>query len=335
MVRLGFNALHHVKDLSVTGFIEVLKHLSFFRAVMSDVLMESERQQPAAAILIDYPGFNIRLGEQLHEMGIPVYYYISPQVWAWKKGRVRTMRRFLKHMFVIFPFEKDFYADYDVPVTFTGHPIVEKDFKITPRETFFSHNGIEPQRPLVALLPGSRRNELERLSQPMVDAIAQMRQSDPTLQFAVAGLSSLDAAYYADFAGLSDVHVLMDQTYSLVAHSRAAIVASGTASLEVAYLGTPLVVVYRIAALSYLIGKLLVHIEHLAMPNLILGQRAIPELIQGQATGTEIAKHTLRIMQDGSDRRVMKEQLGRLRGLLGEPGCAALVANSIITDLGA
>lgn len=334
MIAEGFDALHHVRDLSVTGFVEVLKHLSYFKSVMRDVLSRCEENPPDAAILIDYPGFNIRLGKALKRLGIPVYYYISPQVWAWKKGRVHTMRQFVQRMFVIFPFEKSFYDDYDIPVTFTGHPIVEKDFGISERVSFFKQSKMDPERPVVALLPGSRRNELERLIDPMIDAIRFLKGSNPDLQFAIAGLSSLNQSYYSPFLAIPDVHVLVDQTYSLVTHARTAIVASGTASLEVAYLGTPLVVIYRIAPLSYLIGKMLVHIDHLAMPNLILGERAIPELIQGDATGCQIAKCTEKLLEDSADRRVMLDKLNTLQGSLGSPGCAQLVADTILGEIG-
>ena len=333
MIKEGFDAIHHVKDLSVTGFVEVLKHLSYFKKVMKDVVQRCERDRPDAAILVDYPGFNIRLGLKLKSLGIPVYYYVSPQVWAWKKGRVHTMRRFIKRMFVIFPFEKSFYEGQDIPVTFTGHPIVEKNFKLTESESFYQKSGLDPDRPLVAILPGSRRNELERLTLPLVDCIRELRNTHPDLQYAVGGLSSLDDHFYTAFKDVPGVVVLKDDTYSLVNYAQAAIVASGTASLEVAYLGTPLVVVYRIAPVSYLIGKLLVHIDHLAMPNLILGERAIPELIQGQANGPEIARNLGKLIADSPDRLVMLEKLSKLQGLLGQPGCARIVSDTILEDL--
>ena len=328
----GLEALYHVRDLSVTGFIEVIKHLSFFKEVMTRVVLESEQRKPDAAILLDYPGFNIRLGMKLKKLGIPVYYYISPQVWAWKKGRVKTMRQFIKRMFVIFPFEETFYQEQGIPVTFAGHPVVEKDFKLPAKPEFYGQYGFDLSKPLVALLPGSRRNELERHAQPILDSIHALQKQDPNIQFVMAGLSSLSSSYYDSFSGIDQLTLIQDDPYPLMAHADVAIVASGTATLETAYLGTPLVVIYKIAPLSYLIGKLLVDIDHIAMPNLIVGERAVPELIQGDATGELISQETLRLLQDETSRETMLGKLENLKASLGRPGCAKIIARKILED---
>ncbi len=329
----GLEALYHARDLSVTGFIEVIKHLSFFRLVMTSVINECEIRKPDAAILLDYPGFNIRLGVKLKALGIPVYYYISPQVWAWKKGRVKTMRQFVKRMFVIFPFEEAFYKKQGIPVTFTGHPVVEKDFQLPGRSDFYTQYGFDESKPLVALLPGSRRNEMERHTQPLLDAIRLLRQKQPEIQFAIAGLSTLSSSYYDPFTEFDNVKIIRDAPYPLMAHADVAIVASGTATLETAFLGTPLVVIYKIAPISYLIGKLLVDIEHIAMPNLILGERAAPELIQNEAHGQSIAFETLKLLTDPSVNKEMLSKLAQLKDLLGQPGCAEIIATEIERDL--
>ena len=329
----GLEALYHARDLSVTGFIEVIKHLSFFKEVMGSVIHESEIRKPNAAILLDYPGFNIRLGVKLKALGIPVYYYISPQVWAWKKGRVKTMRQFIKRMFVIFPFEEEFYKKQGIPVTFAGHPVVEKDFKLSERSEFFKLHGFDESKPLVALLPGSRRNEMERHTQPLLDTIALLSQEQPDIQFVLAGLSSLSDSYYDPFSQLESVKIVRDNPYPMMAHADVAIVASGTATLETAYLGTPLVVIYKIALVSYLIGKLLVDIEHIAMPNLIIGDRAVPELIQSEASGQTIATEALKLLTDSPVKRKMLNKLETLKELLGQPGCAKIIAAEIQKDL--
>ena len=329
----GLEALYHARDLSVTGFIEVIKHLSFFKKVMADVLAQCKIRKPDAAILLDYPGFNIRLGMKLKALGIPVYYYISPQVWAWKKGRIKTMRKFIKRIFVIFPFEKTFYKEQGIPVTFAGHPVAERDFKLPERSQFFKTHGFDEGRPLVALLPGSRRNEMEKHVKPIVDTINLLVRRDSALQFALAGLSSLSGSYYEPFSQLGNVKIINDDPYPLMAHADVAIVASGTATLETAYLGTPLVVIYKMAPVSYLIGKLLIDIEHIAMPNLILGERVVPELIQGQASGKVIASEVMRLVSDSSAREDMLTKFGKLKELLGQPGCAKIIAAEIAKDL--
>lgn len=333
MITEGLESFYHVKDLSVTGFVEVIKHLRFFHTVMKSIVRASKARKPDAAILLDYPGFNLRLGLKLSALGIPVYYYISPQVWAWKRGRIKVMRQFIRRIFVIFPFELEFYKDHDIPVTFTGHPLVEKDFPIPDRGAFFATHGLDEKKPLVALLPGSRRNEVSRLITPVVKSIHLLRKKHPELQFAVACLSSLDPAYYTSLKGLPGVALVFDDPYPLIAFSRAAIVASGTASLETAFLGTPLVVIYKIAPLSYLIGKLLVKVDHLAMPNLILGERAIPELIQNEANPHQISRNIEPLLIEGDTRREMVDKLKRLKTLLGAPGCATIIADQILKDL--
>lgn len=333
MASAGCEVLQHVKDLSVTGFVEVIKHLSFFRSVMAELVEESFQRQPVAALLIDYPGFNLRLGLRLKAKGIPVYYYISPQVWAWKKGRVKTMRRFIRHMFVIFPFEESFYSEHDIPVSFVGHPIVEKDFILPDKDAFFDSVGLDKNHEMIAILPGSRRNELERLVPPLAASIRQLRQKHPELQFCVASLSSLDASLYDVLSKIPGVHLVQDDPYSVSLHADAAIVASGTASLETAYLGTPLIVVYKISYFSYLIGKMLIHVDYLAMPNLILGERAVPELIQGQVRPRFIVPQVELILSDSTHRSALTAKLERLRGLLGNPGCASRVSAEILKDL--
>jgi len=333
MIKEGLEALFHVKDLSVTGFVEVIKHLSFFREVMQVVVENCKKNRPDAAILLDYPGFNLRLGSKLKSLGIPVYYYISPQVWAWKQGRVKTMRTFIKRIFVIFPFEVDFYKKHGIPVTFTGHPVVEKKFKLLERSDFFKNHKLDENKPLIALLPGSRRNELERHTQPLLETVKIIRRHSPDIQFALAGLSSLSDTYYEAFADISAITVIQDDPYPMVAHADVAIVASGTASLETAFLGTPLVVIYRVAPISYLIGKILVHIDHLAMPNLIIGERAIPEMIQKDANGQDIAEQALRLLTDKVARDQMLSKLVKLKDALGNPGCAMIVATQILAEL--
>jgi len=333
MISEGLEALYHVKDLSVTGFVEVLKHLPFFKEVMASVIDQCETRKPDAAILLDYPGFNLRLGLKLQALEIPVYYYISPQVWAWKKGRIKTMRKFIRHIFVIFPFEETFYQDQGIPVTFAGHPLVEKDFDLPEKSSFFNQYDLDETKPLVALLPGSRRNELDRHTRPLLETIKLLLAQKPDLQFVMAGLSSLSESYYREFANNAAITIIHDDPYPLVAHADVAIVASGTATLEAAYLGTPLVMIYKISPLSYLIGKLLVDIEHLAMPNLIVGERAIPELIQQDANGQMIAGEVIHLLDDATHRQVMLDKLEKLKHLLGKPGCAKSIASKILEEL--
>lgn len=333
MEQAGLELMHHVRDLSVTGFVEVLKHLSFFKKVMSDVENACRERKPDAAVLIDYPGFNIRLGKTLKDLAVPVYYYISPQVWAWKKGRVKVMREFIRHMFVIFPFEADFYRHHDIPASFVGHPLVEKPLPPFPSPAFFQTHDLDTDKELIALLPGSRVNEVNRHIGPLVDTVKILSKKYSDLQFGLAGLSSIPPELYEPLTKMENVRLVMDQARDLLAHSKMAIVASGTATLETAFLGIPMVVIYKISWISYFIGRLLVDIEHLAMPNLILAERAVPELIQHQMKGNTIAREVQRYLDDPSYLQGVKLKLQNLRNLLGEPGCADHIAKHIIQEL--
>lgn len=335
MLAVGMEQLYSVDRLSVTGFVEVIKHLSFFKEVMNRVVTRCERDKPDAAILLDYPGFNMRLGKKLHELGIPVYYYISPQVWAWRSGRIETIRRFVRKMFVIFPFEEEIYTQRGVPAEFVGHPLVEEMPALQARADFFNEFDLDPDRPLVGILPGSRTNEVSRLLKPCLDAVTIVHDLMPQVQFAVARVRHLPDAIYSEIGQNPGVRLIPAHPYEIMAYSGAAMVASGTASLETAVLGTPLVVIYKISPLSYLLARLLVEVEHIAMPNLVYGDRVVPELLQSQANGAQIASWIVTYLNDDAYTSEVKSKLHTIRENLGEPGGSRRVAEGILNDLNA
>jgi len=333
MTAAGLEPMQHVRDLAVTGFLEVFKQLSFFKSVMAEVLDACTERKPEAAILLDYPGFNLRLGAELGRMGIPVYYYISPQVWAWNRRRVKKMRRFVRHMYVIFPFEESFYHEAGIPASYAGHPLLDQDFAIPDRAAFFEHHQLDPDRPLVALLPGSRSNELHRHTPPLLSSIELIKKQRQDLQFTVAAVSSLPEVLYTPYKDQRAVKLIYDQPHALMQHADVAVVSSGTATLETAFFGTPMVVIYRIAALSYLIGRLLVKVDHLAMPNLIMNERVFPELIQYAANPLAIADWVQRFIDDPELRQKTISRMADLQQLLGEPGAVERISKSILSDL--
>ncbi|MCF7797659.1 MAG: lipid-A-disaccharide synthase [Lentisphaeria bacterium] len=335
MLAVGMEQLYSVDRLSVTGFVEVLKHLSFFREVMNRVVTRCERDKPDAAILLDYPGFNMRLGKKLHELGIPVYYYISPQVWAWRSGRIDMIRRFVRKMFVIFPFEEEIYTRKGVPAEFVGHPLVEEMPALQDKADFYNEFDLDPLRPLVGILPGSRSNEVSRLLKPCLDAVTIIHDIMPEVQFAIARVRHLPDAIYSEISQNPSVRLIAGHPYEIMAYSGAAMVASGTASLETAVLGTPLVVVYKVSPLSYLLARLLVEVEHIAMPNLVYGDRVVPELLQKQANGAQIASWIFTYLNDEVYTGEVKSKLHTIREKLGETGGARRVADGILNDLNA
>jgi lipid-A-disaccharide synthase len=325
----GARLIAHVRELAVVGLWEVVSHLPRFRRIFSEVLAEADRARPDAAVLVDYPDFNLRLARALHRRGIPIAYYVSPQVWAWRPGRVEQIRRTVAHMIVIFPFEEAVYRDAGVPVTFVGHPLVDLVSPSRDRAGFLGSLGLDPARPLVALLPGSRRKEIAHNLPAMGGAVELLARRAPHLQFAAAVAPSIDPAQVA--AGLPPgVALAPGRAHDVLAAADAAVVASGTATVEAALIGTPMVVVYRLSPLTYHLGRRFVRVPHVAMANLIAGRRIVTELIQGDFTPEAVAAEVIRLL--GPDGIAMRAALAEVRGRLG-PGGASERAAGVVRDL--
>jgi lipid-A-disaccharide synthase len=318
--------LAHVRDLAVVGLLEVLRHLRRLRAVFRSVLEEVERERPAAAVLVDYADFNLRLARALKARGVPVVYYVSPQVWAWRRGRVRAIRDSVDRMIVIFPFEEPLYREAGVPVTFVGHPLVDLARPAADRAAFLSGQGLDPERPVLAVLPGSRRQEVAHNLAPIAGALRLLRQRRADLQFAVALAPSLDPAQLdADLGGLPVARVA-GRTHALLSAATAGVVASGTATVEAALMDLPMVVVYRLSPLTYALGRPFVRVPHYAMANLIAGREVVKELIQNDFRPEAVAREVLALLEDSTRRDRVREGLAHVRARLGPPGASARAA---------
>jgi lipid-A-disaccharide synthase len=323
----GSVLLAHVRDLAVVGLWEVVSHLQHFRRIFRAVLAEVDRERPDAAILVDYPDFNLRLARALHARGIPVVYYVSPQVWAWRARRIRAIRAHVAHMIVIFPFETGLYEDAGVPVTFVGHPLVDLVAAQQDRGGLLAALGLDPARPVIALLPGSRRKEIGHNLPAIAGAVRLLAERRPDLQFVAAVGPSIDPSTLR--ASLpSFVALVQGQTHAVLAASQAAIVASGTATVEAALLGTPMVVVYRLSPLTYLLGRRFVKVPHVAMANLIAGRAIVPELIQDDFTAERVADAVLPLL--GPEGHTMRVALAEVRRRLGDPGASERAAQVVI-----
>jgi len=322
--------LAHLKDLAVVGLFEVLSHLRRIKGLFDSVVAEAARVRPDVAVLIDYPDFNLRLARELKKLGIPVVYYVSPQLWAWRGGRIKQVKRDVAKMLVIFPFEEKIYRDAAVPVTFIGHPLAEHVMPPTDRPAAVSSLGLDPARPVIALLPGSRNKEVGFNLPPIVGAVKLLREKWPDLQFVLAAAPHLREGTF-DEARAAGMTVIEGATRDVLAAARVAIVASGTATVETALTGTPMVVVYRLSALTYTLGKPLVRVKNYAMVNLIAGRVVVPELIQNDFTPARVAEETLRILDEGEPRRRMLEALSEVRSKLGAGSATVLAANEVET----
>jgi lipid-A-disaccharide synthase len=322
----GGRLLAHVRDLAVVGLLEVLRHLRRLRAVFRTVLEEVDRTRPAVAVLVDYADFNLRLARELKGRGVPVVYYVSPQVWAWRRGRVRAIRKSVDQMVVIFPFEEPLYREAGVPVTFVGHPLVDLARPAADRSAFLAGEGLDPSRPVLAVLPGSRRQEVVHNLAPIAGALRRLRELRADLQFALAVAPALDPAVLdRDLAGLKVVRI-GGQTHALLSAASAGIVASGTATVEAALMDLPMVVVYRLSPLTYALGRPFVRVPHYAMANLIAEREIVKELIQRDFQPETVTREVLAVLEDAGRRDRVREGLALVRSRLGPPGASARAA---------
>lgn len=323
----GLDAVADSREIAVVGLAEALKVVPRARQLFRLLLAECERRKPAAALLIDSPEFNLRLAKALKARGIPVIYYVSPQVWAWRRGRVRTIARVVDRMLVLFPFEVDFYRGHDVVVSHVGHPLVD-EVPALPQAWDTPRQDGEPYRLL--LLPGSRRNEVESLLPAMLGAARLLAGRLPVtctlLQAPTVPDALLDGPLAA--AGLP-IRRLRDDRFRVIAESHLALCASGTATLEVGLLGTPLVVAYRLHRFSYRLARWLVRLPHFSLVNLVLGRNAVPELLQDQASPEGLAAAAEEILRSAERVAVMRAALAELRPRLGASGASARAAQQV------
>lgn len=317
----GVELLAGLDQLAVMGFVEVVRHLRFFRGLMARVRSLLASGTVDLVIPVDYPGFNLRATRVAHDLGVPVLYYIAPQVWAWKPGRARQLAAHADRVAVILPFEAEVLEAAGAHVSFVGHPLLERPQAVPDRETFCRGLALDPHRPLLAVLPGSRRQELERHLDVFVAAARRVVAERPEVQPVLARATSV-APGRLDEAGFP----VTADTRALLHHARTALVKSGTSTLETALEGTPFVVAYRTHPLTFALARRLIRIPHVALANLVAGEGVVPEFLQGAATPDALARALLPLLDDGPERDRQKAGLRRVRGALGAPGASERVA---------
>ena len=318
MRSAGCELLVDASEIAEVGIVEVIKHIPTIYRRFRQVVREAQRRRPDAAVLIDFPDFNLRLARELHKLGVPVIYYVSPQLWAWKQGRIERVRKYVHQMLVIFPFEEKFYRERGIAAKFVGHPLANLPAPSVTREQFAAEYKLDPTRQWVALLPGSRRGEVSRIFPVLLQA-AQLLGPDYVYTVPVA--STLDAAWMASFLrdyGGPPITFTRDAR-ATVLHARAAAVASGTSTLEAALIGTPFAMVYRVAPLTWRLGRRLVRVDRFAMVNLIAERDVVPELVQTDFTPQRVCEALRRLIPDGPARRTMMEDFLEVRRRL-QPG---------------
>jgi lipid-A-disaccharide synthase len=328
----GAELLVTLDEISVIGLVEVIEKLPALLRARGTLEEAARQRRPDVAVLIDFSGFNLRLGRSLKALGIPIVYYVSPQVWAWRRGRVKVIREIVDKMLVILPFEEDFYRREGIPVRFVGHPLVDVVKPREDRSRFFETVGLHPDRPVVAVLPGSRKREIELHLPILIKAMKMMLVERAELQFLVLEAPTIRREeIQSRLGGLTEqIPVISDSTYEGLAHATAAIVASGTATVEAALCGTPMVVVYRTSKLSYMLGKPFVQVPHYAMVNLIAKRRLVPEIIQDDLTDKAVVQETLHLLEDTSAADAMRQGLEDVKARLGEGGASHRAAQEVI-----
>lgn len=327
----GLERLYDAREVSVMGITEVLPKLFRILRVLSGLANAARTRKPALAILVDIPDFNLRLAKKLRALGIPVAYYISPMLWAWRPGRVKQIARNVDRMLCILPFEEPWYRERGVAASFVGSPVLEALPRPATAERFRRDLGLDPTRPTLALLPGSRMTEITRLLPGMVAAARQLAAERASLQVVVPVAPSIPAEEITRrFEGSGVTPTLVDgRAPEVVGASDVAIVASGTATLEAGLMQVPLVVVYRVSAISALVGRALLKVAHVSLVNLLAGRRLVPELLQGAFTPSRVVEEVNR-MWSGPARREVVEGLGALRATLGEEGASKRAAAAVL-----
>ncbi len=335
MAESGVKLLANVAQTAVVGLTEVVSKLFGFIKIIRSLTKSLDNLKPDLVILIDYPDFNLNIvARAAKKRNIKIFYYISPQVWAWRKGRINQIKKLVNKMAVILPFEVDFYASRGFHVHYVGHPLldlVKQNYSKTESRQKFNLAGAKTT---IGLLPGSRISEVEKLLPEMLRAAASLQKQIPDIQFVLPLADTLEEKIINEIISRVDIkiNVIRGNTYDVISCADLAIVASGTATLETALLGIPMIIVYKISPLSYFIGKLVISVQNIGLVNIIAGKTIVPELIQGEATGERIALEALAILTNDEKKQQIIKELNSIRAKLGNPG-AAIRAAKLACDM--
>jgi len=328
MKAQGVDLLKHYRTMAYMGFVEVAVNLRKVLGNIAQCKKDILDYQPDVVILVDYPGFNFRIADFAHEKGFKVVYYISPQLWAWKRRRVRKVQRSVDKMLVILPFEEEFYKRYGVDVTYVGNPLLDElaKFGTANRSIFLRRNSLGEKREIIALLPGSRKQEVKRVLPVMLKVVPHF----PDYQFVIGGVSSLDKDLYKKIMGQTDAFLVENQTYELLQNSSAAMVTSGTATLETALFTVPEVVCYKATGFSYRLAKWMIKVKFISLVNLVMGREVVKELIQGDLTEEKLVEELEQLLHNGKRQRKLLEDYEELKDRLGNAGASEKAADAIL-----
>ncbi|GAB3829975.1 lipid-A-disaccharide synthase [Pontibacter rugosus] len=329
MQDAGMELVRHYQEMAFMGFAEVFKSLRKILGFLSEAKSDIKRYQPDVVILVDYAGFNMRVARFAKKQGIKVFYYISPKIWAWNQGRVHGIKKVVDRMFVIMPFEEDFYGRFDYKVDYVGNPVNDSVTDHVAIADFREKNRIQNNKPIIALLPGSRRQEIENMLDVMLSVLPSFRD----YQFVVAGVSNFSKEYYEQYNKDSNIKIVYDQTYDLLSCAKAALVTSGTATLETALFGVPQVVCYKTSSISYAIAKRVIKVPYISLVNLIANKAVVTELIQEDFTAKQIVAELKKVLFDTYYAKKQQEGYALVRQKIGNFRTAERAAELMVKYL--
>ncbi len=328
MIGEGLDIIEHIDSLSMMGFFEVLRHLPYLNHVMNITTKRIIDTRPDRIILIDYPGFNLRLAKRLAYLGIPITYFILPQVWAWKEKRIRVLKEKIDQPISIFPFELEWFRQRGLTVDYVGHPFIEKRINSRDVSAFYERHNLQVDKPILILLPGSRQQEIERHWPVFMQTIHEIRLSIPDVQTVLGKAPGVQVNPIPEF-----IHVETEDISSAIHGSTAALASSGTVTLESAVMDTPAVVCYKLSGLSWLLAKALVNVPHASMANLIADDRVVPEFLQNDMVPHDIASALIPLLTKTTERKAMLQGYDKIRRSLGAPGVYDRTADTILNRM--
>ncbi len=331
MVNSGMKKLYHINEMAFLGFVEVVKHLPFIKKVKANLLEFAVSNKIGMVVLIDYPGFNLSMAKSFDKIGLKNIYYISPQIWAWGKGRIKKIKKIISRMIVFFPFEEEMYKLNKVNSDFVGHPLVNKidNYNFLSRPEIVQKYNLDAEKEILLLLPGSRKQEIEKIFDDLIQASKEL-SSEFNMQTVVACSENLDQNYIESFRGKYNFKVVKGDTYSLLKNSKFAIVKSGTSTLEAGIIGTPFLVVYKTNYLTYLIGKSLIKIPNIALANIVANKKIVKELIQNEVSPENLYNEVKHILTDKSKYDKIRNELTLIKSRLKTEGNPSKKAAEII-----
>jgi lipid-A-disaccharide synthase len=330
MIAAGMNTQYHIKQMAFLGFIEVIRHLPFITKVRKDLIQKVNEEKIETVVLIDYPGFNLNIAKQFHLMHKKIIYYISPQIWAWGKGRIKKIRTLIDKVLVVFKFEETMYREANVNVEFVGHPLIEhiENYKFMSKEELYSKFGLQSGKDILLVLPGSRKHEIKKIYPECISAAVKLAK-DFNLQVIVACAENINENIFDGLTNETEFKIVKGITYDLYKYAKFGIIKSGTSTLEAGYFQLPFIVVYSTNFMTYWLGTKVVKINNLAMTNILLNENVVEELIQHDANRQTIYERCAAILSDEQKINSMKQKLGLLKEILGGPGASKKAAESI------